>query len=212
MFIAITRRAVDPPDTKGGPVNAINATLPGFSHHAPDIQTVMPGTKVHSMAVVASTTLMHVHTLRVTLKTAADADAVRKLFAETPRFRLVSGKAGISSTAHIIEWARDSQRPRNDHWEVRHSWEDSIATDGNVLYLLMAVHMESVIVPENVDCIRSMCELQPSAAASIQRTDESLGIARPAAQYQSSPRPPAPPERISAARQGNPRGAPSHDK
>ena len=183
VFIAITRRAVDPPNVKGGPVNAINATLPGFSHHAPDIQTVMPGIKVRSMAVVVPTTLMHVHTLRVRLRNKVDADSVRKLFAETPRFRLVSGQAGITSTAHIIEWARDAGRPRNDHWEVA-IWEDSITIEDGVLYFLMAVHMESVIVPENIDCIRSMCQIEDHAANSIYRTDLALGIAHAQSEYQ----------------------------
>lgn len=183
VFIAITRRAVDPPNVKGGPVNAVIATLPGFSHHAPDIQTVIPGIKVRSMAVVAPSTLMHVHTLRATLRNSADADSVRKLFAETPRFRLVSGQTGTTSTAHIIEWARDASRPRNDHWEVA-VWEDSIVVEDGVLHLLMAVHMESVIVPENIDCIRSMCELEDKASDSIYRTDQSLGIARAESEYQ----------------------------
>jgi glyceraldehyde-3-phosphate dehydrogenase (NAD(P)) len=181
-FIAITRRGVDPVDVRRGPINAIVPALPGFSHHAPDVQTVMPAINVKSMAVVASTTLMHVHTLRIELEERVSADAVSELLASTPRFRLVSGARGIASTAHIVEWARDIGRPRYDHWEVA-VWEDSLTVDQNVLFMLMAVHMESVIVPENVDCLRAMCELESDAGVAIARTDEALGILRDAEQY-----------------------------
>jgi len=182
-FIAITRRGVDPVDIKKGPINATVPALPGFSHHAPDVQTIMPEINVRSLAVVASTTLMHVHMLRLQLRDPATPDSVRELLASTPRVRLVSGKGGIASTAHIIEWARDMGRPRNDHWEIA-IWEDSIVVDENgVLYLLMAVHMESVIVPENVDCIRAMCELESSARRSIEATDLTFGIERAEEQY-----------------------------
>jgi glyceraldehyde-3-phosphate dehydrogenase (NAD(P)) len=182
-FIAITRRGVDPVDIKKGPINATVPALPGFSHHAPDVQTIMPQMNVRSLAVVASTTLMHVHMLRLQLREQVTPDSVRDLLAHTPRSRLVSGKAGIASTAHIIEWARDMGRPRNDHWEIA-IWDDSIVVDENgILYLLMAVHMESVIAPDNVDCIRAMCELEPSARASIAATDRTFGIERPEEQY-----------------------------
>ena len=64
-FLTITRRGADPANIKSGPINATVPVLPGFSHHAPDIVTVIPGLNVKSMAVIASTTLMHVHILRV---------------------------------------------------------------------------------------------------------------------------------------------------
>lgn len=182
-FIAITRRGVDPVDVKRGPINATVPALPGFSHHAPDVQTIIPDLHVRSMAVVASTTLMHVHILRLELKDSATAEGVKDLLAATPRVRLVSGKRGIASTAHIIEWARDMGRSRNDHWEIA-VWEDSVVVDENgILYLLMGVHMESVIVPENIDCIRAMCELESSPGVAIAATDRSFGIERPEDQY-----------------------------
>lgn len=182
-FIAITRRGVDPVDIKKGPINATVPALPGFSHHAPDVQTIIPDLNVRSLAVVASTTLMHVHMLRLQLREPVTSDSVRSLLASTPRVRLVSGKSGIASTAHIIEWARDMGRPRNDHWEIA-IWDDSIVVDENgTLYLLMGVHMESVIIPENVDCIRAMCDLEPSAKVAIATTDRTFGIERSEEQY-----------------------------
>jgi glyceraldehyde-3-phosphate dehydrogenase (NAD(P)) len=94
----------------------------------------------------------------------------------------VSGAVFTTSTAHIHEWDRDHSRPRNVHWEVA-VWEDSIVVDDDTLYLLMAVHMESVVVPETIDCIRAMCGVENSAALGIRMTDLSLGMAHPAGEY-----------------------------
>jgi glyceraldehyde-3-phosphate dehydrogenase (NAD(P)) len=176
-FLAITRRGADPANIKSGPINATIPVLPGFSHHAPDIITVIPGLNVKSMAVIASTTLMHVHILRVEVARSVTKDEVVELLASTPRVRMVSGESGDSSTAHLIEWARDQHRPRGDHWEVA-VWEDSIAVDGQVIFLTVGVHMESVIAPENVDCIRAMSTDAMTASQAIYRTDEAFGFAR----------------------------------
>lgn len=176
-FIAITRRGADPANITSGPINATVPVLPGFSHHAPDIATVIPELNVRSMAVIASTTLMHVHILRVEVGSSVTKDEVVELFASTPRVRMVSGQVGDASTAHVIEWARDQHRPRGDHWEVA-VWEDSIAVDGSVIFLTMGVHMESVIAPENIDCIRAISTDPMTASRSIHATDESFGLAR----------------------------------
>ena len=90
---------------------------------------------------------------------------------------MVSGRGGDASTAHVIEWARDQHRPRGDHWEVA-VWEDSIAVDGPVIFLTMGVHMESVIAPENVDCVRAMSSDRVTASQAIHATDDSFGFAR----------------------------------
>ena len=181
-FLAITRRGADPVNTKSGPINATIPTLPGFSHHAPDIVTVIPELKVSSLALIASTTLMHVHILRVEVGRSVTVNEVEELFAATPRIRLASGAAGDSSTAHLIEWARDQQRPRGDHWEVA-VWRDSIAVDGPVLFLMLGVHMESVISPENVDCIRAMGSDPKVASEGIYTTDQTFGFANDRSHY-----------------------------
>lgn len=176
-FLAITRRGADPVNIKSGPINATVPVLPGFSHHAPDIVTVIPELNVRSMAVIASTTLMHVHILRVEVGRSVTKGEVVELLASTPRVRMVCGEGGDASTAHVIEWARDQHRPRGDHWEVA-VWEDSIAVDGPVIFLTMGVHMESVIAPENIDCIRAMSTGSTTASQAIHATDESFGFAR----------------------------------
>ena len=54
-------------------------------------------------------------------------------------------------------------------------WEDGIKAEGRNLYFYQAVHQESDVVPENIDCIRSMCKLC-DAAESVRKTNIALGI------------------------------------
>jgi glyceraldehyde-3-phosphate dehydrogenase (NAD(P)) len=57
-------------------------------------------------------------------------------------------------------------------------WEDGVRVVGKMLYYYQAVHQESDVVPENVDCIRSMCKMEEDASASISKTNKALGICR----------------------------------
>ncbi len=49
-------------------------------------------------------------------------------------------------------------------------------TDGKRLFYFQAVHQESDVVPENIDAIRSMLEIQKDGRKSMEKTDHSLGI------------------------------------
>ena len=55
-------------------------------------------------------------------------------------------------------------------------WKDGIKVVGNTLYYYQAVHQESDVIPENIDCIRSMCKIDQDVAASVSKTNRSLGI------------------------------------
>ena len=55
-------------------------------------------------------------------------------------------------------------------------WEDGIKVVGNTLYYYQAVNQESDVIPENIDCIRSMCKLEEDPGRSIAKTDKSMGI------------------------------------
>jgi len=46
----------------------------------------------------------------------------------------------------------------------------------STLYYYQAIHQESDVVPENVDCIRSMMKLEKDNLASIERTDRAIGL------------------------------------
>ncbi len=170
------RRVVDPKEDKKGLVNGIMpdpVKLP--SHHGPDVQTVLPHIDITTVAFKVPTTLMHVHSLNVQLKEKVSEDDVIDVFEKEPRILLVSKDDGFTSTAKIIEWAREL-RLRYDLFE-NVVWRDSIAVVGNELYFTQAIHQEAIVVPENVDAIRAMLEMAEKEE-SIRKTNESLDIGK----------------------------------
>jgi glyceraldehyde-3-phosphate dehydrogenase (NAD(P)) len=172
--ITIARRAVDPNDIKKGPVNAIvlhPVTLP--SHHGPDVKSVLPNINITSAALIVPTTLMHLHTVNMEVNTDCTAEDIKKIFGSQSRIRFVG--QGITSTAEIIEVARDIGRPRNDMWE-NCIWPESITVNEKELYFFQAIHQESIVVPENVDAIRAMMELESEGAKSIEKTNKAIGL------------------------------------
>ncbi len=84
---------------------------------------------------------------------------------------------GIKSTAQVMELARDLGRDRSDMYEIV-VWEDGVKVVGSTLYYYQAVHQESDVIPENVDCIRSMCKVVQDPAESVKKTDAALDIGK----------------------------------
>jgi glyceraldehyde-3-phosphate dehydrogenase (NAD(P)) len=82
---------------------------------------------------------------------------------------------GISSTAEIMEFAKDLGRPRGDMWE-NCIWNESITIYEEELYFFQAIHQESDVIPENVDAIRAMTELETDPQKSIALTNKNMGI------------------------------------
>jgi glyceraldehyde-3-phosphate dehydrogenase (NAD(P)) len=172
----MVRRGPDPANIKKGPVNAIvpdPVTVP--SHHGPDVNTVIPDLNITTVALKVPTTLMHVHTINASLKNGVTSEEVLDLFRKSPRITLVKAGDGIKSTAQVMEWARDLGRPRSDLNEIA-VWEESVNVRAGELFYMQAIHQESDIVPENVDAIRAMLELETDPLASIKKTDIALGL------------------------------------
>ena len=175
VFATLIRRSADPNDSKNGPVNAIEPSLKLPTHHGPDVQSIMPWLKIETMAVKVPTTLMHFHTVCAELNGEVSTEDVLKVWKNTPRVRLVKGSSGIKSSAQVMELARDMGRSRGDMYEIV-VWEDGVKVVGNKLYFYQAVHQESDVIPEIVDCIRSMCKIEDDASASIKKTNKAMGI------------------------------------
>ncbi len=171
----MVRRAADPWDSKRGPINAIIPVLHVPSHHGPDVQTVMPHINISTMAVAVPTTIMHLHCVMADLKKDVREGEIVEAFQKTPRIILVDGKSGITSTSQIHKFSRDLGRPRYDLYEIP-IWRDSVHITDGTLYFYQAVHQESDVVPENVDAIRSMLEIEKNGAKSIEKTDMAMGI------------------------------------
>ncbi|MFQ6012927.1 MAG: type II glyceraldehyde-3-phosphate dehydrogenase [Thermoplasmata archaeon] len=171
----MVRRAADPWDTKRGPINAIVPELHVPSHHGPDVQTVLATLPIQTLAVKVPTTMMHLHAVTVDMTEEVTTEEVLEVWRDTPRIRFVRAAEGITSTAQIIELARDLQRSRSDLYEIA-VWEDGVHVQGHTLYYFQAVHQEADVVPENVDAIRAMLELESEKKRSIRKTDLALGI------------------------------------
>ncbi len=172
--VTLLRRAADPGDIKHGPINAIipnPITLP--SHHGPDVKTILPHIDIATTAVKLPTTLMHMHTLNMEFRDECTAKEVEAVLAKQSRVRFVG--QGITSTAEIMELARDLDRPRSDMWEIC-VWNESISMYEGELYFFQAIHQESDVIPENVDAIRAMMEIESDGAKSIAKTNKAMGI------------------------------------
>ena len=174
-FATLVRRGADPNNSKGGPINAIEPSLKLPTHHGPDVQSIMPWLNIQTMAVKVPTTIMHLHTVMVKLGSETTTDDVLAIWKKTPRVRLVKGKNGIKSSAQVMELARDIGRPRGDMYEII-VWEDGVKVVGDTLYFYQAVHQESDVIPEIIDCIRSMCKIEEDPQRSIKKTDKAMGI------------------------------------
>lgn len=170
----LIRRATDPNDSKKGPINAIEPSLKFPSHHAPDVRTVMKDIDIDTVAVKVPTTLMHVHVVEVKLKKESTADDVLSNWRKYRRIRLISGKDGLTSTAQVMDMSREGNRDRSDLYEIV-IWSDSVSVKGDRLNYIQAVHQESIVVPENIDAIRSSMGTEQQNK-SIDQTDSTLGI------------------------------------
>lgn len=175
VLAVLIRRGADPWDTKRGPINAIEPVLEVPSHHGPDVQTVMPYLDIQTTAVKVPTTIMHLHSVVVKLRRKVSERDVIDIWSESPRILLVDKSEGITSTAQIMEMARDMSRNRTDLYEIA-VWRDGVHIIGDTLYYYQAIHQESDVVPENIDAIRAMTELEKDKSRSIKKTDLALGI------------------------------------
>ena len=88
---------------------------------------------------------------------------------------VVEAAAGLDSTAALMEYAKDLGRSRNDLYEIP-VWKESINVVDNELFYMQAVHQESDVVPENVDAIRAMLEMESDNEKSIAKTNKAMGI------------------------------------
>ncbi|MFW6384440.1 MAG: type II glyceraldehyde-3-phosphate dehydrogenase [Halodesulfurarchaeum sp.] len=177
MRATLVRRGGDPAQSDRGPINDIlpdPTTLP--SHHGPDVKTIYPDLAIDTLGLKVPATLMHVHSINVTLESETDPAAVRSLLEDEPRIMLLRADLGIDGAGDLKEYALDLGRPRGDVWENA-VWAESISVEGRDLYLFQAIHQESDVVPENVDAIRAVLGTE-DAATSRERTDEALGIRR----------------------------------
>ncbi|MFC7200774.1 type II glyceraldehyde-3-phosphate dehydrogenase [Halospeciosus flavus] len=173
--VTLVRRGGDPSQTGRGPINDIlpnPITLP--SHHGPDVKTIFPEIDIDTLGLKVPATLMHMHSVNVTLETAPDADEVLDLLEGESRIFCIPPEFDIDGTGQLKEYAKDLGRPRGDIWENA-LWSESITMEGNDFYCFQAIHQESDVVSENVDAIRAVTG-SADAEESVQTTNDALGI------------------------------------
>ncbi len=176
ILATLIRRSADPRDSMSGPINAVEPVLKVPSHHGPDLQTVIKDIHIQTMAVKVPTTIMHLHCIAVDLpRSNIDIHQIIRLWDNTPRIKFVRGKDEIRSSAQIMELARDLNRSRGDFNEII-VWEDGAHLVGRTLFYYQAVHQESDVIPEIIDCIRAMSGFTGDFTESVAITDRAMGI------------------------------------
>ncbi|WP_435151515.1 type II glyceraldehyde-3-phosphate dehydrogenase [Haladaptatus sp. DFWS20] len=171
----LVRRGGDPAQTGRGPINDIvpnPVKLP--SHHGPDVKTIFPDLAIDTLGLKVPATLMHMHSVNVSLESEPDAEEVRDLLESQSRIFVVPERMDIDGAGKLKEYAMDRGRPRADVWE-NCLWGESVSMEGNDLYLFQAIHQESDVVPENVDAIRAVTN-SADAKESIEMTNDALDI------------------------------------
>ncbi|HEX6308006.1 MAG TPA: type II glyceraldehyde-3-phosphate dehydrogenase [Longimicrobiales bacterium] len=172
------RRGTDPWESHAnGLINTVvpETTVP--SHQGPDAQTVIPDLDITTMAAAGPFNLGHIHFAMIETSRAIAVDELREALLDAPRIAFVRADDGLVALNSVAELMRDLGRPRGDMWEVA-VWEDVLAADEHDVYLAFQVHNEAIVVPETIDCIRALTELETDARASIRRTDAALGITK----------------------------------
>lgn len=147
------------------------------SHQGPDAQTVIPDLDVVTIAMVAAHTTSHLHAWSVELTREATKEEVLEAFRATPRIAFLRASDGIIGLNSTVELMTDLGRPRGDMWEVG-LWEDSLTVAGNELFYTYQVYNQAIVVPETIDAIRALTELERDGFESIATTDRALGIMR----------------------------------
>jgi glyceraldehyde-3-phosphate dehydrogenase (NAD(P)) len=175
VVVTIVRRADDPPDSEKTLMNTVKPEVKIPSHHGPDVKTVLHNLNIKTIAIKAPTTLAHVHVIHAKINKKIKTEDLKGVFKNTPRIILLKEADGYTSTAIVMERFRDLGRFRNDMPEVV-IWDESVNIEGEDVFWMHMVHSESIIVPENVDCIRAMFGIEKDNWKSIEKTNKSLGI------------------------------------
>ena len=172
----LLRRATDPWESHlGGIMNTMVPEKDIPSHQGPDAQSVDPDLDVVTSAVKVPQTLSHMHYWNVKLKKQATKEEVLNAFRTSSRIKLIRYDQGLVSNNTIKEMFLDMGRPWGDMYEVA-LWEDMLKVQGDELFYAYVVDNQAIVIPETIDAIRALTGIEKDAAASIKKTNDTLGI------------------------------------
>ena len=111
----------------------------------------------------------------VEINNEVETEEIVEALEKRSRVIVVDAADGLGSTAELMEYAKELGRNRNDLYEIP-VWRESINVVGNELFYMQAVHQESDVVPENIDAIRALLEMENDNEKSIAKTNKAMGI------------------------------------
>jgi len=174
--VVLARRATDPWEShRSGVINTFVPETRVPSHQGPDAQKVIPDLNIVTIAAKGPFNLSHMHFAMVETNEGIGREDALAALEEAPRVVLVKAGDGIEGLNSVIELMRDMNRPRADLWEVA-VWSDILSVQDGEIYFVYQVHNEAIVVPDNVDAVRALTELERDAEKSISKTDEALGV------------------------------------
>ena len=176
----LARCASDPDKSRKGVVNGAILT-PSPSHHGPDVQLLLPHIEILTQSITVPMTHGHVISLFVDLACAVGVDDVVNYLGVLPRITVITEET-ITGTHQLGKLAAELGRLRGDRPELL-VWGNSISSVRRTLCLQVSVHMESIVIPESMDCVRGLLGMQESCAAVMWKTDTALGIAKDPENY-----------------------------
>ncbi len=172
----LLRRATDPWESHlGGIMNTLVPEKDIPSHQGPDAKTVDPDLDVITAAVKVPETLSHLHYWNVQLTRKASKEEVLDAFRTSTRTLLINYQDGLSANNAIKEWMLAKGRPYGDMYEVA-LWQDMLQVVGDELFYAYVVDNQAIVIPETIDAIRALTGIEKDAAASVKKTNDTLGI------------------------------------
>ena len=172
----LLRRATDPWESHlGGIMNTLVPEPEIPSHQGPDAQTVDPDLDVVTMAVKVPETLAHLHYWSIQLTREASKDEVIDALRTSSRIAFIQMDQGLTAINSVKELMADLGRPHDNLYEVA-LWEDMLTVQGDEAFYAYMVDNQAIVIPETIDAIRALTEIEADGSASIRTTNDALGI------------------------------------
>ncbi len=176
VAITIIRRVADPGDYHRGLTNALQIDK-APSHQALDLMTIMPHVDATGILVHTPVTHGHIITVVATPKKRVTKEEAIEAFKTHDRIRVVRIEDGFLGNASLFRYARDLGNPRGDMYEIA-LWEESIVTSGDDIMYAINIPQESVTIPETMDGIRAVMEMETDRLKAVADTNNYLGLGK----------------------------------
>lgn len=174
VAITIIRRVADPGDTHRGLVDVLMVDkVP--NHQCVDLMLIMP--HIHATGFLVHTPVTHGHIINLVVTPKKDftvQDALSE-FEKHPRIRVVSIAEGFNSNTAFFRYARDLGRLRGDLYEIG-VWRECIGMSKKDIMFAIYIPQEAVVIPETVDGIRAVMEMQRTRDEAVAETNKYLGM------------------------------------